>query len=327
MSPRSEILEFLSDGRIHSETEVANTLGLSRSAVCNVLEELAKLGLDIQRISTRGYRLRPLLYPLDRQKISARVNADAAILDDRIYILDEVDSTNLWLRGQSDTGQIKSGTVCVAEVQTAGRGRGARSWVATPYSDIVFSVAWRFETQLSKLGGLSLGTGVAVARALGDYGIKGIGLKWPNDVVWRGKKLAGMLVDICPEAGDTTLVIVGVGVNVHIGEKEARLIDQPWVDLKSIIGEGVDRNELVARLISHLFEVLRIFGFSGFGPFRREWERLHTLTGRCVRLLDGDLSISGRVLGVDSDGALQVEDEYGKVRVFHCGDISVRPEA
>ncbi|MFQ6023592.1 MAG: biotin--[acetyl-CoA-carboxylase] ligase [Acidiferrobacterales bacterium] len=275
----------------------------------------------------RDHYLEIVLRPLDRSSILDYLGPEAAGVADRLYIHDEVDSTNLWLRRQVAERHLLSGTVCVAEAQTAGRGQHGRSWVDTPGSNIVLSVAWRFRATLANLMGLSLAAGVAVVRALRDYGISNVGLKWPNDVVWQKKKLAGLLVESNAESSGATVAIVGVGINVYLAERESVRIEQPWVDLMHIVDEGVDRNSVIALLIRRLNEMLRTFATSGFEAFRREWERYHVFAGQSVCLRQGELTIKARVLGVDSDGALRVIDEEGHVRVFHWGEISVRLDA
>jgi BirA family transcriptional regulator, biotin operon repressor / biotin---[acetyl-CoA-carboxylase] ligase len=127
-----------------------------------------------------------------------------------------------------------NGATCVAEAQSGGRGRRGRSWVTTPYCNLMLSMAWRFPGGPGLVSGLSLAAGVALLRALEQYGVSGAGLKWPNDVLWDNRKLAGLLVDVQGEAAGPTLVILGVGINGYISPQDAAHIDQPWIDLQGI---------------------------------------------------------------------------------------------
>jgi BirA family biotin operon repressor/biotin-[acetyl-CoA-carboxylase] ligase len=168
---------------------------------------------------------------------------------------------------------------------------------------------------------------VAVVRALERYGVRGIGLKWPNDVLWEEKKLAGLLADVHGEAAGPCLVVLGVGINCHIAAPDARRIDQPWTDLRTITGESPDRNRLAALVLGELDAMFAAFAASGLAAFRRDWERHHYYTGRRVRLLAGESVVEGTVTGIDDAGALRVRDARGRERVFHSGEISLRPAA
>ncbi len=284
---------------------------------------LARFRLDSERSSSRGDRPKAVFRPLNRHAILDYLGAEASSLADRLYIHDEIDSTSLWLRRKMVHAGLLSGSVCVAEMQTAGRGQHGRSWVATPYSNIMLSVAWHFGAEIH---GLSLAAGVAVARALRDCGVSGVGLKWPNDVMWQGKKLAGLLVESHNNAHGRTLAILGIGVNAYLAERDADLIEQPWIDLTHILGEDIDRNRVIALLVGHVYRAFRAFEASGFERFQQEWENFHIFAGQRVRLLRGEFAINGRVLGVDAKGALQIVDENGAERIFHWGEISMRLE-
>ncbi|MDH3672104.1 MAG: biotin--[acetyl-CoA-carboxylase] ligase [Gammaproteobacteria bacterium] len=243
---------------------------------------------------------------------------------DRLYVYHEVESTNLCLLEKNVDAQQLSGAVCVAETQSAGRGRRGRAWIATPYCNVMLSASWHFEPPTARLAGLSLAAAVSTVRALQDYGVGDLGLKWPNDIVWHEKKLGGLLVETRSAGQQSTLAIVGLGINVRLAEDDAALIDQPWVDLATIIGV-VDRNRLVAYIITRLHEMFREFTAMGFAPFQPEWERLDAFSNRWVHLRQGEHTIEGQVLGVDDSGGLRVVDSLGIVKTFYTGDISMRP--
>ena len=279
-----------------------------------------------------------------------------------IDILDETDSTNSHLLRLPAEGI--TGRVCLAECQSAGRGRRGRHWVATPWRNIMLSMAWRFDGGAAALAGLSLAAGVAVVRALRDYGVEGVGLKWPNDLLWQERKLAGLLVDIRGEASGPCVAVLGLGLNVHLNTADGAGIDQPWIDLHGILGGVVDRNRLAALLIHHLRRMLQIFEVTGLDTFHSEWEANHCFAHRQVCLLrppsepmDGrgrapsgtgaaitevpapDLSrqtqgqfpaqaatmILGTVRGIDKTGALLIDDDKGELQRFYSGEISLRP--
>ncbi len=319
---RSEVLKILADGHFHSGTELGRSLDVTRAAVCKTVKLLSRSGLEIHRVPGRGYRLEAAFLPLQKELILRHLDAaDRCAVE--LVIFAEVDSTNQYLLNRI-TIENSGPLICLAEAQSAGRGRRGRTWVATPYRNIMLSLAWRFEAGPTVSSGLSLAAGVAVVRALNEYGVTGLGLKWPNDVVWRECKLAGVLTDVRGEASGPSLVVLGVGVNGYISAEDAAQIDQPWVDLQRIHGEACDRNRLAGLLLKHLFRMFRVFERQGLEAFRQDWESLHVFSGKRVRLRRESEEIAGVARGIDKHGALLVEDPLGNLRAFYSGEISVR---
>ncbi len=324
MTMRAEILKLLSDGAFHSGTDLGKKLGITRAAVCKNIHRLTQAGLEVHRVTGRGYKLDAPLTLLDRSRLLKFLGNGAVEIRDRLYLVDEVDSTNRCLGSQIVERPDINGATCVTECQSVGRGRRGRSWIATPYGNLMLSMAWQFPAGPGLVSGLSLAAGVAAVRALQEYGVSGVGLKWPNDVLWDGRKLAGLLVDVQGEATGPTRVILGLGINGHIGREDAGRIDQPWVDLQGITGETIDRNRLTALVILQLLGMFRLFADKGFAPFREDWQKLHLFRGRRVRLLQGDKVFSGIAEGVDESGGLVVRHARNR-RVFHSGEVSMRP--
>ena len=324
MSTCTDLVKILSDGAFHSGTDVGNKLGITRAAVCKNIHHLIHAGMDVHRVTGRGYKLDQPLVVLDKRRILKFIGASAPTdLRNRLYVVDRVDSTNRFLSERAASGEFVHGVICLAEMQQAGRGRRGRAWVSTPYSNLMLSMAWEFPGGSSMVTGLSLAAGVAVLRALEEYGVSGLKLKWPNDVLWNKRKLAGLLVDIQGEATGPTLVILGVGVNAYISRNDAERIDQPWVHLREILGEPVDRNRLAALVIRHLHNMLQLFSEKGFEPFRKSWQSYHYYQGRKVHLIQADGEITGTVEGVNNEGGLMIR--HARVsKVYHSGEISMR---
>lgn len=322
MSTRAQILRLLSDGVFHSGTELGKQLDITRAAVCKNIHQLGQSGLEIHRVTGRGYKLDTPLVLLERDRI-LQLLGDAAVVSDQVQVVDEVDSTNRYLADVVEGRPNINGATCLAEVQTGGRGRRGRSWVTTPYCNLMLSMAWRFAGGPGAITGLSLAAGVALMRALEEYGVSGIGLKWPNDILWNDRKLAGLLVDIQGEAAGPTKVILGVGVNGYISPRDAGDIDQPWTDLRSITGETVDRNRLAALVMRHLWRMFRLFEDKGIAPFREDWHKHHLFRDKRVRLLRGDRVVCGIAEGIDDAGGLILR--IGRSRqTFHSGEVSLR---
>jgi BirA family biotin operon repressor/biotin-[acetyl-CoA-carboxylase] ligase len=264
MTTRAEILRMLSDGAFHSGTDLGKKLGITRAAVCKNIRSLTQSGLDVHRVTGRGYKLDAPLTLLNRSRILKHLGDEAADFRDRLHVIDETDSTNRHLAELIANAKAQNGMACLAEAQSGGRGRRGRAWVATPYHNLMFSMAWQFPGGPGLVSGLSLAAGLAVLQALEEYGVDGVGLKWPNDVLWDGRKLAGLLADVQGESAGPTQVILGVGVNAYIGREDAERIDQPWVDLRNILSETTTATAS-QRLIRHHGHVPTFE--KGFAPF------------------------------------------------------------
>jgi BirA family biotin operon repressor/biotin-[acetyl-CoA-carboxylase] ligase len=319
MSTRHALLKLLADGAFHSGPALGERLGVSRAAVNKAIQALAESGADIHRVSGRGYRLGEPFVPLSEAAIGALL-AERQVRA-KVEVFDELDSTNQQLLRTPD---LSSGHVCLAEAQSAGRGRRGRGWVATPCHNLLMSMSWRFETGPAGLAGLSLAAGVAVLRALDEFGVCDVGLKWPNDILRDGRKLAGLLIDLRGEASGPSLAVLGLGLNVHLAPGDAAHIDQPWSSLRDSLPAPVDRNRLAGLLIFHLGDMLRVFERNGFENYRAEWERRHLYAGQAVRLQSGQEQVSGTVEGIDAHGGLRVRLADGELRTFHSGDVSLR---
>jgi BirA family biotin operon repressor/biotin-[acetyl-CoA-carboxylase] ligase len=316
-----QTLRLLADGEFRSGEAMAHALGVSRGTIWNALRGLDAAGLELFKVRGRGYRLSQPLRWLDRAAIERELGADAAEFS--IEVLDVAGSTNSLLMTAAAAGAT-SGSVIAAEWQTGGRGRRGRVWHATPGAALTFSLLWRFQLGAGALTGLSLAAGVAVIRALTRLGFSGLGLKWPNDVIWRGHKLAGMLIEMQGELAGPSAAVIGIGINCRLPDGLRDRIDQPVTDLAQIGGVPVDRNRLLATLLRELAQLLAQFEQDGFAAWRDEWQCHHVYQDRAVRLTlpDGG-SLDGQARGVDAAGALILETAAG-VRRIHSGDVSLR---
>lgn len=263
--------------------------------------------------------------PLDRNRILAELSAVTRARLSRLEIYPTLDSTNTYLLAGANAGW-PSGAVCLTERQTAGRGRRGREWLAPFGGSLALSLLWRFDLSPEMLSGLSLATGIAVARVLRDLGVSEVGLKWPNDVWSRKRKLGGILLESGGVPGNFH-VVAGIGLNVALSHEDAARIDQPWVDLREILGAiPMDRDRLTALLISELFAVFVRFQAVGFTGFTGEWTDFDQVQGRWVRLQVSDAAVTGIARGVDATGALLLETEDGQIHPYLGGEISLRLE-
>lgn len=321
MSTRHDLLALLADGAFHSGTALGDRLGVSRAAVNKAVQALIEAGVEIHSIPGRGYRLDEPFTPLSGDTIRALLRVHGIELE--LEVLEATDSTSQHLL-RAPAGEVRGARACLAEMQSAGRGRRGRGWVATPFHNMLLSVGWRFESGPAALAGLSLAAGVAVLRALEAFGVARAGLKWPNDILIDGRKLAGLLVDLRGEAAGPSFAVLGLGLNVHIAAAEAAQIDQPWASLREWLPAPVDRNRLAALLFGELAAMLAEFERSGFAAFRAAWERRHVFAGQTVRVRQAHGDAVGVVVGIDEHGALQLREASGAVRTLHSGDVSLR---
>ena len=324
------LLRQLAVGEFLSGEELAAKVGLTRARVSQVLKDAEAAGLALERIKGRGYRLLEAPNFLEPAAVAARI----ATLDAergtstpvQVEVVDEIDSTSSELLRRMQRRDVH-GVALAAEWQTAGRGRRGRQWTGVFGGSLTFSLGWRFEQGAGFLAGLSLAIGVAVARALEEEGFPGVALKWPNDLVYRHKKLGGILIELNGDALGPSTSVIGLGLNVRLPTVIRKDIGQPVTDLGTIAGRkapAIDRNRLLARLLYELAGVLARYGHEGFTAFAAEWQHRHAYQGKVVRLLLPDgATVTGKVAGVDASGALVLADGPRRAR-FLSGEISLR---
>lgn len=322
MRQKRQLLDMLRDGHFHSGTALGLQLGISRSAIWKEIRQLVRLGHEIHAVPGRGYRLAAPVEALNAAAIRAALNPAALKLLGNIDILDATDSTNVYLLHQADNG-VASGTACFAEQQHAGRGRHGRNWVSPPGGNIYLSLLWRFSMAPTAVSGVSLAVAIGVMRALHAVGLTRAGLKWPNDVLWQGRKLAGILLDMAGEVTGPCHLVAGVGLNVAIPAQAATAIGQPWVDLRTALDSVPSRNLLAGLLLQHLLLALHEFQQRGLAPFMQEWEQLDLIKGTRVTLNHGGQPVHGVAQGVAADGALNLLVN-GVTRRYYSGEVSLQ---
>lgn len=263
---------------------------------------------------------------LDRELILSALSVEARVWVSQLELHAVLDSTNTHLLAGALAGW-PSGAVCLAERQSQGRGRQGRSWLTPFGAGLAFSLLWRFTLPPAALSGLSLVTGLAVARVLRDFGVAEVGLKWPNDVLWRGRKLGGILLESGADAAGM-YVVAGIGLNVALPRQDAAVIDQPWVDMQEILQtERLSRNHLAALLISELVETfVRFQEQGGFAHLAAAWAAFDQVAGQRVRLHLPQATLTGIARGVDATGALLLETDDGRLQPCIGGEISLRLE-
>jgi BirA family transcriptional regulator, biotin operon repressor / biotin---[acetyl-CoA-carboxylase] ligase len=301
---------------------------VTRAAIWKQVAKLADWGLAVDAAPGAGYRLPRRLDLLDARALRAALEPDVAARLAKLEVFTELDSTNRHLlAAPPPLGKLD---VCIAEFQTAGRGRRGRGWNAPLGSGICLSVGWQFEGMPAEPAALTLAVGVAVRRVLERVAGLTIGLKWPNDLVFDERKLGGILLELTAEVHGGAHVVAGVGLNVALpAALLPSLSDWPRgaVDLETALGkEPPSRVVLAGALVDELAVLLRDYPTQGFAAYRTEWRSADCLRGRSVRLDEPSGSVLGTALGIDTDGALLVETDAGKRRRVVAGDVSVRSD-
>jgi BirA family biotin operon repressor/biotin-[acetyl-CoA-carboxylase] ligase len=253
---------------------------------------------------------------------SLRLGAAAGVA---IEIVAETGSTNADLMARIAAPEgLTSPVLLSAAHQTAGRGRAGRSWLSAPGSTLMFSLAWKLRGPLNRLAGLPLAVGVALAETLSTLEVP-VTLKWPNDLMKDGSKLAGILVETREAPGGGIWAVTGVGLNLLMPEQLESEIGRtvaaaPWL-------ARMDRNVLLATLLNSLAVALQEFDNAGFAAFSERWNRCDAYRGEAVLILEnGAVLHQGVAAGVDADGRLLLDTPQGRIAVI-SGDVSLRPAA
>ena len=319
------LLKLLADGEFHSGEVLAQQLGVSRASVNNALSGIEQYGLSLYSVRGRGYCLNNSPQWLNASPITDLLAAEATVFS--VEVLNCIPSTNTLLLQRAAQG-APHGSVVATEWQSGGRGRLGRVWHSGLGNTLTFSLLWRFDCGLAGLSGLSLATGVALMRAFKKLGVNGASLKWPNDVLGPGGKLAGILIEAQGDMLGPSAVVIGIGINLALPPEILKRIDQPVSDLSQLIEQLPERNLLLVTILRELAAVMREFTKGGFACLREEWENDHQFQNQSVQLLLPDEKIvKGIVRGVNQDGALLVEvaaESQTEIRVFHAGEISMR---
>ncbi|NIR28234.1 MAG: biotin--[acetyl-CoA-carboxylase] ligase [Gammaproteobacteria bacterium] len=321
MRRHQQLLSLLADGHFHSGAALGRALGVGRTTVWQLVRALQARGLEVFAVPGKGYRLAQPVELLGRERVLAALDPATRALLCELVVLPEVDSTNRYLLAGARRG-LAGGCACLAEHQSAGRGRRGRGWVSPLGANVYLSVLWRFDGMPGGPQALSLAMGVATANALLELGAHDLGLKWPNDLVVQGRKAGGLLLEMEGESSGPWAVVVGVGLNVGTPPAAAVGIDQPWADLRTA-GLEASRNRVAGRVLNHLLVALARYAREGFVPFRARWDRLDVVRGHPVRVEAGAQVTEGLARGVDETGALLLA-AGGEVRRIVSGEASLR---
>jgi BirA family transcriptional regulator, biotin operon repressor / biotin---[acetyl-CoA-carboxylase] ligase len=317
------LLRILADGELHSGEQIGRTLGLSPLEVGELVEDLEALPLSVLRGGGDAYRLEERLDLYDAHLLVERMKRESPGLS--VEVLDECPSTNTALVERARAGAAH-GTVLVCEHQSAGRGRRGNTWVSTVGGGVIFSVLWRFSRGSGTLAGLSLTVAVSAAEALEGLGVRGVAVKWPNDLYCQGGKLGGILIETSGDTAGSIAAVIGIGVNMRLGVSERKRVGRPITDIATSSAAMPSRTAVLAGLLASVASSLDRFSREGFAPFRQAWLERHAWQGKRVILSQAERRVAeGEVVGIAEDGALELASGRG-IQRFHNGELSLSLE-
>jgi len=325
------LVELLADAEFHSGEEMGELLGCSRAAVWKQLQKLEGIGLPVESVKGKGYRLAFPLSLLDKDALlKALTPAAAAQLSD-IHLFSSLPSTNQFLMEMDLAADNAPGAVvCLSEMQTAGRGRRGRQWVSPFGANVYLSVLWSEASGVAALEGLSLAVGVAIAEGLASLGLNEAELKWPNDVLYGLEKLCGVLLEVKGDLSGECQVVVGIGLNYAMPADFSTAIGQPWTDIRRLVDHGSEtegmpeKTQVVAAILNQLLPLLANYSRRGFAAYRELWSARNAFKGRPVVLTSGPKQITGTMEGVDDSGAVTLRVDNGVLESFSGGELSLR---
>jgi BirA family biotin operon repressor/biotin-[acetyl-CoA-carboxylase] ligase len=286
-------------------------------ALMAVLDQ-AGIGYEV---SNGSVQLADTLELLDAGVIGDALSSNTRDVLSQLEIFWSLDSTNTYLLERVDSARFH-GRVCTAEQQIAGKGRRGRRWVSPFGRNIYLSLGWEIPRDTGGVAGLSLVVGMVVAGVLRDAGLTGVGLKWPNDVIFNGGKVAGILVEMAAIKEGRFRLVIGIGINLGIDSIHAEQIDQAFSTAAGHLQLG--RNRLLGLVLDGVAQELARFSTTGFAAYAGLWPEFDLYAGRPVLIKLADAERHGVNLGVDNDGNLMLETDDG-LETYNAGEVSLRP--
>ncbi|RMF48085.1 MAG: biotin--[acetyl-CoA-carboxylase] ligase [Deltaproteobacteria bacterium] len=312
------LLREAEDGHV-SGAALSRTLGMSRAAIWKQVEVLRSRGYRIEAVPSRGYRLVEEPDLLTEELL--RSHLEGCGIGERVVCFDQTDSTNIQALRLVEEG-AEEGTVLIADSQQAGKGRLGRAWVSPPGVNLYTSVILRPDIPPWQAPQLTFVAAVALVRAIEQVCGLSARVKWPNDVLVDGAKVAGVLSELLADMDRVRAVILGIGLNVNMTREQLpETLRYPATSLALASGRASwSRLRLACALYRQIDELYRVYLDRGFEPVRLAWEASCDLVGRQVQVASGDDLLAGRCAGIDLDGALLLSGGGATKRVL-AGDV------
>ncbi|HXT38559.1 MAG TPA: biotin--[acetyl-CoA-carboxylase] ligase [Candidatus Angelobacter sp.] len=303
-------------------TELSHRLGISRTAVWARIEELRSLGYDIEASPHAGYRLRGAPDVLHADDLLSRLGK-ARVIGRDIRVFEKTTSTNDVIEKLARDG-VEEGVVVFAESQTKGRGRLGRKWMSPARKGLWFSVLLRPRLRPQAVTRLTIASATALVRAIRSQTRLVPTIKWPNDVLIGGKKIAGILTEMHGELDTVKYVILGIGVDVNLSASEFPAdLRKHATSLRIASGESPDRAGLATEILRELERDYARVSSRQFEAVADEWEERCETIGRDVVIRVGDRRVQGRAESLDADGALLLRTQHGHLERIIGGDVTM----
>ncbi len=319
---KNEILRALRETDSYvSGQELCRKLGVSRTAVWKNIRSLQEDGYEIEAVTNRGYRLAGVPDTIAEEEVASRLQTER--MGRQIRYFSRIDSTNQYAKRIAEEG-APDGTLIIADEQTAGKGRSGRTWVTPPAEAIAFTLLLRPKLSPDRISMVTLVMGLAVTNAVNSLYDVSAGIKWPNDVVIKGRKLCGILTEMSAEVRQVNYIVIGVGINANLTSfpEEIREIA---TSLRLELGCDINRAELIARVMTEFERLYAEFEAQGdLSAVMQEYNELCLNAGSKVRVLDPNGEYTGTSRGINSMGELLVETEDGQIQEVYAGEVSVR---
>lgn len=313
---------FREEGGFVSGEYFSRELGISRTAVWKHISALRDRGYRIEAVPSRGYKLlsSPELYEAD----AITAGLDAVLIGRRLDFLKQTPSTNADAFRAAEEG-APEGTVVVADAQSGGKGRRGRIWSSPPGVNLYCSVVLRPKIMPHEAPQLTFLSAVAVARAIECSAGLTPEIKWPNDVLIGGKKVAGLLNEMSAETDGINFIILGIGVNVNMTAGQFPTdLRYPATSLLLESGREVGRAQFAGMVLNELDKLYSDFLLHGFGAVREEWQKRCNAHGRRIQVSDGGVEQAcGMFAGIDGDGALLLRSDDGRIERIINGDVRI----
>jgi len=322
MTIDAQILSALRKTPSVSGAEISNQLKVSRAAIWARIEELRSLGYEIEASPHHGYRLVSVPDVLHADDLLSLVQGNKVIGRD-IRVFQETSSTNDVIEKLARDG-VEEGAVVFAESQTRGRGRLGRKWLSPAGKGLWFSVLLRPNIRPQAATQLMVAAAVSLAAAIQEQTGLAPEIKWPNDLLIRGKKVAGILTELSAELDHVKYVILGIGVDVNLAANDFPAeLRKLATSLKIETGRSLRRAELAAAILLALDADYARLGRHEFSTIREEWQGLCSTLGHNVTIRIGDRSLCGLAESLDEDGALLLRTEHGHLERATGGDVTL----
>ena len=320
---RNEILEYFrkANGQFVSGHQISKDLHVSRTAIWKHINVLKERGYIFESSTRKGYRLiyaPNLLTPLE---IESALHTET--FGRHVVYLETTSSTNDEAKEIARKG-AEEGTIVIAEEQTNGHGRLTRKFNCPFAKGIWFSLILRPKFFPMEAAKCTLLAAIGVCRGIRRMGLKDAGIKWPNDILYHGKKMVGILTEMSASMEKIDYIIIGIGINT--GMKKNDFPEEARETATSFLNEGIDvsRKDLLAAVLWELEKEYKVAQEEGFDKVLEDWKSLSVTIGQDVRVIFGDDSYTGKAIGIDKDGCLLVDTGKAVTRVL-AGDVSIRP--